>query len=83
MEPFNKFPRILIEQDAEPMLLNFKRKRFELPVDEQILTTNSRHTHYSWNKKRILIKKIPCTDNAITTLLILAIYSCYSYFRFN
>ena len=48
--------RILIEQDSDPTLLNFKREMLELPFDEQILLNDARYMHYSRNKKRIFIK---------------------------
>ena len=48
--------RILIEQDSDPTLLNFKREMLGLPFDEQILFNDARYMHYSRNKKRIIIK---------------------------
>ena len=48
--------RILIEQDSDPKLLNFKRKMLGLPFDEQILLNDARNMDYSRNKKRIIIK---------------------------
>ena len=48
--------RILIEQDSDPTLLNFKREMLGLPFDEQILLNDARYKHYSRNKKRIIIK---------------------------
>ena len=48
--------RILIEQDSDPTLLNFKRKMLGLPFDEQILLNDARYMHYSRNKRRIIIK---------------------------
>ena len=48
--------RILIEQDSDPTLLNFKREMLGLPFDEQILLNDARYMHYSRNKKRITIK---------------------------
>ena len=51
-----KPPRILIEQDSDPTLLNFKREMLGLPFDEQILLNDARYMHYSRNKKRIIIK---------------------------
>ena len=50
--------RILIEQDLDPTLVNFKRKMLELPFDEQILLNDARYMHYSRNKKRIIIKVV-------------------------
>ena len=48
--------RILIEQDSDPTLFNFKREMLGLPFDEQILLNDARYMHYSRNKKRIIIK---------------------------
>ena len=48
--------RILIEQNSDPTLLNFKRELLGLPFDEQILLNDARYKHYSRNKKRIIIK---------------------------
>ena len=48
--------RILIEQDSDPTLLNFKQEMLGLPFDEQILLNGARYMHYSRNKKRITIK---------------------------
>ena len=48
--------RILIEQDSDPTLLNFKLEMFGLPFDEQIILNDARYMHYSRNKKRIIIK---------------------------
>ena len=48
--------RILIEQDSNQTLLNFKRQVLELPFDEQILLNDARYMHYSRNKRRIIIK---------------------------
>ena len=50
--------RILIEQDSDPALLNFKREMLGLPFDEQILLNDARYMHYSRNKKRIIIKDV-------------------------
>ena len=48
--------RILIEQDSDPTLPNFKHEMLGLPFDEQILLNDARYMHYSRNKKRIIIK---------------------------
>ena len=48
--------RILIEQDSDPTLLNFKREILGLPFDEQILLNDARYIQYSRNKKRFIIK---------------------------
>ena len=48
--------RILIEQDSDPTLLNFKREIVGLPFDEQILLNDARYIYYSRNRKRIIIK---------------------------
>ena len=47
---------ILIEQDSDPTLLNFKREMLGLAFDEQILLNEARYMHYSRNKKRNIIK---------------------------
>ena len=51
-----KLSRILIEQDSDPTLLNFKREMLGLSFDEQILLNDARYMHYSRHKKRIIIK---------------------------
>ena len=48
--------RILIEQDSDPTLLNFKRELLGLPFNEQILLNDARYMHYSRNRKHIIIK---------------------------
>ena len=48
--------RILIEQNSDPTLLNFKREMLGLPFDEQFLLNDARYMHYSRNKKRMIIK---------------------------
>ena len=48
--------RILIEQDSDPTLLNFKLEMLGLPFDEQISLNDARYMHYSRNRKRIIIK---------------------------
>ena len=42
--------RILIEQDSDPTLFNFKREMLGLPFDEQIFLNDARYMHYSRNK---------------------------------
>ena len=37
--------RILIEQDSDLTLLNFKREMLRLPFDEQILLNDARYMH--------------------------------------
>ena len=56
IEQLTKPSRILIEQDSDPALLNFKREMLELPFDEQILLNDARYMHYSGNTKRFIIK---------------------------
>ena len=56
IEQLTKPSRILLEQDSDPTLLNFKREMLGLPFDEQILLNDARYMHYSRNKKRIIIK---------------------------
>ena len=41
--------RILIEQDSDPTLLNFKQEMLELPFDEQLILNDARSMHYSRN----------------------------------
>ena len=53
---FTKPSRIVVEQDSDRTLLNFKRKMLGLPFDEQIFLNDARYMHYSRNKKRIIIK---------------------------
>ena len=48
--------RILIQQDSDPTLPNFKREMLGLPFDQQILLNDARYMQYSRNKKRIIIK---------------------------
>ena len=48
--------RILIEQDSDPTLLNFKREMLGLPFDEQIILNDARYMHYPRSKKRVIIK---------------------------
>ena len=57
-QPFNKVPRRLIEQNADPVLLTFKKQKLGLHFAEQILTTNPRCTRYSQNQKRIIFKEV-------------------------
>ena len=47
---------ILIEQDSDPTLLNFKREMLGLPFDEQIFLKDARYMHYPRNEKLIIIK---------------------------
>ena len=59
MAQFTKPSRIIIEQDSDPTLLNFKRKMLELlfsTLDDQISLSDARYMHCSRNKKRIIIK---------------------------
>ena len=51
-----KLSRILIEQDSDPILFNFKREMLGLPFHEQILLNDALYMHYCRNKKRIIIK---------------------------
>ena len=45
MKPFTKVARMLIDQDADPLLLIFKKHKLGEPFDEQILGTNPRYIH--------------------------------------
>ena len=56
MEPFNRSTCILIEQYAEPVLLNSKRQMFRPVCDDQILFVNQRYTHHCRNNNRITIR---------------------------
>ena len=56
MGPFNRIPRIRIEQDAEPVLHKVKKHMLGLRFDEQILATDPRYILYCRDKKGILIK---------------------------
>ena len=57
--------RILIEQDSDPTLLNFKCDILGLPVDEQFLIHDARYIHYSRSKECIIIKDdILCRQNS-------------------
>ena len=56
--------RILIEQDSDRILLNFKGEMLGLPFGEQILINDERYMQYSRNKKRIIIEHdILCRQN--------------------
>ena len=48
--------RILIKQDSDPTLLNFRREMLGLTFDEQLFFNDARYMHYSRNKKRNIIK---------------------------
>ena len=56
MEPLNNFQRIIVEQGADPVLLNFKKEKLGLPSDEQILATYPTYVHYCQKEKRNKIK---------------------------
>ena len=45
-----EIPRVLIENDADAVLLNFERQMLGLPFDEQIVATNPRNIVYCRNK---------------------------------
>ena len=64
-----KQSRILIEQDSDTTLLNFKRKMLGLPFHEQILLNDARYMQYSRNKNVLSSKTIYSVDNTITTLV--------------
>ena len=48
--------RIIMAQDSDPTLLNFKREILRLPFDEKFLINDARYMHFSRNKKSIIIK---------------------------
>ena len=50
-----KLSRILIEQDSDRTLLNFKPEMLGSPIDEQLLINDAGFLHCSRNKKRIII----------------------------
>ena len=50
--------RILIEQDSDPTIINFKQEMLGLPFDEQLLLNDARYMHYSRIKKRVIIKNV-------------------------
>ena len=56
MEPFNETHRILLKQDASPVLVNFKGQMLEIFSDERNIATNPRYNHYCRNRNRIKIK---------------------------
>ena len=56
--------RILIEQESDPTLLNFKRERLGLLIEEQIFLNDAHYMHFSRNTKRIIISNdILCRQN--------------------
>ena len=75
--------RILIEQESDPTLLNFKRKMSGLPSDELVLIYDARYMQYSRNKKRIIIRDdILCRpDNTI--MILLQLVTCKSFCLHN
>ena len=56
MVELTKPSRILIEQDSDPTLLNFKCELLGLPFDEQVFLNDAYYMHYSRNNKRTIIK---------------------------
>ena len=53
-----------MEQNSDPTLLIFKREMLDLSYDGQILLNDARCMHFSWSKKRIIIKDdILCRQN--------------------
>ena len=64
METFNKVPKVLCEQNADPVLFSFKNQMRGLPCDEENPATNPRYTHYRRNKRHIIKKdNILCRQN--------------------
>ena len=53
---FTKASRIILEQNSDTTLLNFKREMLDLPFDEQFLIKDAHYMQYSRNKKRTIIK---------------------------
>ena len=60
----SKTSRLLIAQDSDLTLVNFKRGLLGLPLDEKILLNDARYMQYSRNKKRIITK-----DDILSTIL--------------
>ena len=65
MDQFNKVARRLFEQNAQPLLPNFRRQMLGLPLDEQVLATNPRYIHYS-QKSASHSQTTSYTDNTTT-----------------
>ena len=59
--------RILIEQNSDPTLLNFKREMLGLPFDDQIFLNDACYMQNSRKKSVLLSKMIHTLDNTITT----------------
>ena len=55
--------RILIEQDSDPTLLNFKREMLGLPFDEKILLNDPRYIHIPETKRIIIKDDLLCRQN--------------------
>ena len=53
----NKLSRILIEQDSDPTLMNFKKEMHGLLLEDQVLLTDGRYMSDSRNRKRIIVKQ--------------------------
>ena len=68
---------ILIEQDSDPTLLNFKREMLGLPFDEQIVLNDTRFMRYSRNKSVLSSKMTSSIDSTITILVKSVTYSSF------
>ena len=64
----SKLSRILLEQDSDSTLLNFKRKMLDVPFDEQTLIKDARYMQYSRKKSLISSKMIYSLDNTLMIL---------------
>ena len=60
--------RILIEQDSDPTLLNFKRKMLGIPFEEQFLLNDARYMHFPETKNVLSSKMVHSVDKTITIL---------------
>ena len=56
MDPYSKASPISIEQNADPVLFNFRGQMVRLLFDEKKLGANPIYNHCCQNKKRIIIK---------------------------
>ena len=56
MKPFNKVPRTLLEENADPLLFNFERQMLGLFLDEQVLATDPRYNDHCRIIERFIIK---------------------------
>ena len=69
--------RILIEQDSDPTLLNFKRKMLGIPIDVQFLLNDDVTCIIPETKSVLSSKMTYPVDNTITTLANLVTYRSF------